>query len=153
MNIAEFEDFYKRICNFDRHMGLALTIHNPGEITYRVQIDERHLSAFEACHGGVIAGFMDAILGVTALSWCIEKNKLCATVEFKTHFFSPVKRGDELEGSGEIDFAGSRLVVATAHINDVTTAQLVAKGMGTFNLYPVAKKKELFDLLPDGKPD
>lgn len=153
MNIADFEAFYKRICNYDRHMGLVLTIHGPGKITYRLHIDDRHLSAFEACHGGVIAGFMDAILGVTALSWCVGSGNLCATVEFKTHFFSPVKRGDELEGTGEIDFAGSRLVVSTARITDTTTGQLVAKGMGTFNLYPATKKKELLDMLPSDETD
>ena len=93
------------------------------------------------------AGMMDATLGVTALSWAIARQQLCATVEFNTHFFAPVKAGDRLEGTGDIDFSGSSLVVTTAHITDTTTGQLVAKGIGTFSLYPLARRKDLLALL------
>jgi uncharacterized protein (TIGR00369 family) len=139
--------FYKKICRFDRFLGLDLEVLEPGKITYRLLVDENHLSMPPFCHGGVIAGMMDATLGVTALSWAIVRGNLCATVEFKTHFFSPVKQGDQLEGTGEIDFTGASLVVTTAQIMDVTTRRLVAKGMGTFSLYPITKKKELLTLL------
>jgi uncharacterized protein (TIGR00369 family) len=144
---VDLEAFYNRFCHYDRHMGLKLTVQRPGKITYSLQVEERHSSFLSVCHGGVIAGMMDATLGVTALSWAIEQGKLCATVEFKTHFFTPVKVGDFLEGTGEIDFTGSRLVVTTAHITATTVRQLVAKGMGTFNLYPVSKRKDLLELL------
>ena len=147
MNYPDFAAFYSKVCQYDRHMGLKLTVHAPGKITYSLQVDERHISFHPACHGGVIAGMMDATLGVTALSWAIARQQLCATVEFKTHFFAPVKAGDRLEGTGEIDFSGSSLMVTTAHITDITTGQLVAKGIGTFNLYPLAKWKELLALL------
>lgn len=152
MNPKDFEALYRNACQYDRHMGMTLTLHEPGKITYALTVTAAHVSFLDACHGGVIAGMMDATLGVTALSWAVPKGKLCATVEFKTHFFSPVKRGDKLEGTGEIDFAGSRLVVTTAHIMDTTSGQLVAKGMGTFNLYPLAKRKELLDLLTPQDP-
>lgn len=148
MNPEDFQAFYKRMCNYDRHMGFDLKVHEPGKITYNLTIAKPHLSSLDVCHGGVIAGMMDSILGVTALSWAVPKGKLCATVEFKTHFFAPVKLGDQLQGTGEIDFAGSRLIVTTAYITDITTGQLAAKGIGTFNLYPLSKKKELLDLLP-----
>ncbi len=144
---TEFESFYGKICNYDRHLGLRLSVHGPGKITYLLDVDERHLSMPPACHGGVIAGMMDATLGVTALSWAVQQGKLCATVEFKTHFFAPVKAGDRLEGSGAIDFVGSRLVVTTAHITATVAQQLVAKGIGTFTLYPATKRKDLLEML------
>ena len=147
MNYPDFAAFYSKICQYDRHMGLKLTVHAPGKITYSLQVDERHISFPPACHGGVIAGMMDATLGVTALSWAIARQQLCATVEFGTHFFAPVKAGDRLEGTGEIDFSGSSLVVTTAHITDTTIGQLVAKGIGTFSLYPLAKRKDLVEML------
>lgn len=150
MNPLSLEAFYKKVCHFDRHLNMRLSVHDFGKITYRLTVDERHLSFPNACHGGVIAGMMDATLGVTALSWAMPRGKLCATVEFKTHFFAPVRPGDELEGSGEIDFTGSRLVVTTARIVDMTTDLLVAKGMGTFTLYPISKKEQLLaDLWPE----
>ena len=144
---VDLEAFYNRFCHYDRHMGLKLTVQRPGKITYSLQVEERHSSFLSACHGGVIAGMMDATLGVTALSWAVARQQLCVTVEFNTHFFAPVKAGDRLEGTGEIDFSGSSLMVTTAHITDITTRQLVAKGIGTFNLYPLAKRKELLALL------
>ena len=94
VNSPDFAAFYSKVCQYDRHIGLTLTVHEPGKITYSLQVDERHVSFHPACHGGVIAGMMDATLGVTALSWAIARQQLCATVEFKTHFFAPVKVGD-----------------------------------------------------------
>jgi uncharacterized protein (TIGR00369 family) len=146
MNYSEFEVLYRASCHYDRHLGLELTVHEPGRITYRLQVDERHLSSPNACHGGVIAGMMDATLGITALSWAIVNGKFCATVEFKTHFFTPVRPGGCLEGTGEIDFTGARLLVSTAHIVETASQQLVAKGMGTFNLYPISKRQDLLEL-------
>ncbi|MCP5426516.1 MAG: PaaI family thioesterase [Gammaproteobacteria bacterium] len=150
---ADFSQLYKTICRFDRFLGLELEVLQPGKIIYRLAVVENHLSMPPACHGGVIAAMMDSTLGVTALSWAVAQGKLCATVEFKTHFFSQVKEGDRLQGTGEIDFTGSSLVVPTAEIMDITTNRLVAKGMGTFTLYPITKKKELLELLAKGKAD
>jgi uncharacterized protein (TIGR00369 family) len=143
----DFERIYKDICHFDEHLGLHLTIHNPGEITYTLTVERQHLSSVDACHGGAIAAMMDATLGLTALSWAIHQGKLCSTVEFKTNFLAPAKPGDHLEGNGEIDFIGSKLVVTSAKILDRDTGQLVAKGIGTFALYPISKKGHIKALL------
>ena len=62
----------------------------PGKIIYTMKIKEKHMGTTVAAHGGIIAAFMDAILGVTALSLSCESNKLVSTVEFKMNYFSPV---------------------------------------------------------------
>ncbi len=147
MKPPNLEQLFKDHCHFDQHMGLDLTIHAPGQICYRLTVQEKHLSTIDACHGGTIAAMMDATLGLTALSWAFPRGQLCSTVEFKTNFLSPAKTGDVLEGCGEIDFTGSKLVVTNAHIIDKNTGQLVAKGMGTFALYPISKKAHLATLL------
>ena len=147
MKYPDFEKIYKEMCHFDRHLGLSLTIHTPGKITYTMTVEDKHLSTLDACHGGAIAAMMDATLGLTALSWAIHQGKLCATVEFKTNFFAPAKPGDHLEGWGEIDFTGSKLVVTNARILNKNTGQLIAKGMGTFALYPISKKGHIEALL------
>jgi uncharacterized protein (TIGR00369 family) len=143
----DFEKIYKGMCHFDQHLGLNLTIHEPGRITYTMTVQRQHLSSLDACHGGAIAAMMDATLGLTALSWAIHQGKLCSTVEFKTNFLAPAKPGDQLEGTGEIDFIGAKLVVTNAKILDKNTGQLVAKGMGTFALYPISKKGHIEALL------
>lgn len=152
MDLAYFESIYHQISHFDRHLGMSLAVLAPGRIRYHLTVGREHLSASCACHGGVIAGMMDAVLGVTALSWAVTHHKLCATVEFKIHYFAPVAEGDRLEGSGEIDFTGTKLVVVSGTINDLSSGQAVAKGIGTFTLYPLTKKAQLAALLA-GRPE
>ena len=71
-----------------------------------------------------------------------SKKNLCVTVEFKINYLSRVKPGDILEGTGDIDFTGSKLIVTTGKIIEKKTGRLVAKGLGTFSQYPLAKKIE-----------
>ncbi len=145
MNHQEFEKLYAELCHFDRHLGMTLTIFEPGRVSYRLTVEQRHLSSPGACHGGVLAAMMDAVLGLTVLSWAVPREQLCATVELKTNFLTPAYPGDTLEGSAEMDFTGAKLVVASGEIKNAAGGELVAKGMGTFSLYPLAKKAHLAD--------
>lgn len=86
---------------------------------------------------------MDAVLGVTSLSWAVSKGNLCSTVEFKTNYISPGKPGDFLVGTAEIDFAGSRIIVASGQIVERNSNRLIAKGIGTFSQYPAERKKDV----------
>ena len=129
----DFEVFYKEMVQFDSHLGMDLTVHAPGNITYMLKIETHHLASPDACHGGVIAAFMDSVLGVTALSWAVSKENSCATVEFKINYLTRVRPGDILEGTGGIDFTGSKLIVTTGKIIEKKTGRLVAKGLGTFS--------------------
>ena len=151
MELNEFAVFYQKICRFDEFLGLQLTVHEPGRISYQLKIKEQHLSMPGACHGGVIAAMMDAVLGLTALTKVFPEGKFCQTVEFKINYLSAVTPGTLLEGDGRVEFSGNRLVVTTAEIIDRTTRRPAAKGMGTFSLYPVDKKAHLFELLPKQK--
>ena len=147
MDFSYFEKIYRETSNFDHHLGMELSVHEAGRVTYRLIVQEHHLSSPGACHGGVISAMMDSVLGVTALSWVIPHGKLCATVEFKINYLSPVGAGDTLEGTGELEFTGSKLVVTTGRIQDMTNGHAVARGMGTFTSYPISKKAHLSALL------
>ena len=147
MKPEHFQALYREISHFDRHLGLDLEIIEPGRICYELTVAEQHLSASGACHGGVLSGMMDAVLGVTALSWAVTRGMLCATVEFKINYLSSVEKGTRLRGSGQLDFTGSRLVVTSATIVDASDGRSVVKGMGTFNLYPLSKRTHLSSLL------
>ena len=134
-----FQKLYKQICQFDAHLGMDFEIHTPGDVTYRLALTDAHQSSPKSIHGGTLAAMMDATLGLSALSFAVTKGQLCSTVEFKINYLEPAKPGDVLEGRGELDFTGNRLVVTSAKIWEKESGKLLAKGMGTFNLYPMDK--------------
>lgn len=140
MDQEKMISIFRKHCKYDTTMGFELKIIAPGEIVYSVTIDERHLSIPDTCHGGVLSGMMDSTLGYTALTHAITKDMFCSTVEFKINYVSPALLGDQLEGTGQLEYKGQSLVVTTADIKNIKTGNLVAKGMGTFNLYPASKR-------------
>lgn len=141
----KFEDVlekYNQGNNFCNENGIVLKVNKPGHIFYSMKILDKHLSSPGTCHGGVLAALMDATLGTAALTHAFTVNMLCSTVEFKLNYFRPVQLGDELIGEGIIDFAGKKLVSTSAEIRTQGKDGVVlSKGLGTFNLYPIEKKK------------
>ncbi len=138
-----FEDYYTKLVKFDKFLGMKLKVHSPGRITYTLEIKEHHLTSSDQVHGGVISAMMDAVLGVTTLSYSVSKGDLCSTVEFKTNYISTTRPGDILEGSGEIDSFGKKIITASGWIKEQKSGRLIAKGMGTFMLYPISKKMDI----------
>jgi len=137
MSIDLIEQFSK-ICQFDKTLGLELVSTSPAR--YKMTIDERHTSRKGVSHGGAVVGMMDAVLGISALSFAMDKKMLCSTVESKINFLQPALIGDCLEGIAEIDFAGKSLIVVSAYI--CVGEKKIAKAQGTFNLYPMDKSIE-----------
>ncbi len=146
VSMEKFTAYFKAYNQFDTFNGAEFTIHRPGEVTYRWTIQDKHLSSPGVAHGGAISGFMDCILGLTSLTKALEEGQLVATVEFKMNFIRPAKLGETIIATGKIDHRGKSLIIASADI--LTEAgELVAKGLGTFNTYPLEKKNDLHTLL------
>ena len=135
---------YNEVNAFGRLLGLELKVIEPGEVEYRMEIKEEHLSNPMAAHGGAISSMMDAILGVAALSLAVEKDKLVSTVEFKLNYYAPIKLGDKLLGKGKVTFEGNRLISSEGAIYiENEDMKIASKGLGTFNAYPLAKNSML----------
>ena len=134
-------EIYKRINRFSQENGMELTVETPGESIYRMIVLEKHLSSPNVCHGGVVAGFVDSVLGSAALSLSLQQMALVSTVEFKINYFKPVFLGDKLLGKGKVDFEGKKLISSTAEIFVEKEGKeiLIAKAIGTFNKYPLEK--------------
>ncbi len=147
-NLARFAEHFRSLNHFDRANGLDFTINGPGDIVYRMTVEERHLSSPGVAHGASLAAFMDCVLGLTALSMAVTEDNLTSTVEFKLNFIRPARLGEKLVGTGKIDYKGKSLIIASADIR-LEDGSLIAKGLGTFNTYPLAKKSELHDILRD----
>lgn len=133
---------YKQVNNFDRENGMELELIEPGHIRYSMVVLEKHLSSPNTCHGGLISGFMDSIIGASALSMAFTEKKLVSTVEFKINMFKPAFLGDRLIGEGKIEYKGKSLISSSGAIYcENRDNLLIAKALGTFNLYPIEKRE------------
>jgi uncharacterized protein (TIGR00369 family) len=147
---TDFIDLFKSINNYDFDNGLVFEIHSPGPITYKMTVKEKHLSSPNTAHAAAIAGLMDCVLGLSALSDAITNDNLTSTVEFKINYIRPVKLGEELSGTGKVVHKGKTLIISQGEIGISLTGELVAMGQGTFNTYPFAKKDFLRDFTTAG---
>lgn len=141
--LHKFTTLFREGNNFDRLNGFEFEILKPGEVQYQFTVKEEHQSAIGVAHGGVLASLMDATIGVAALSAAVVEEKLVATVEFKINYLAPIKPGDRILGKGVVDYKGKSLIVGAGTLLNRDTQQMIAKGMGTFNSYPMSKKEEL----------
>ena len=98
---------------------------------FSIDIDDRHLQAYGTAHGGVLAGLIDAAMGLAILPRITGRG--CATVELKVNFVGPAVPG-RLTGTGRVVSQGRRTVVAWAEATD-PTGGLVACGLGTFQIF------------------
>lgn len=137
----EFEAIHKKINSYANDNGIVLAIDEAGIVTCTMKILERHLSSPNVCHGGVVAGFLDTVMGSAALSQVILDKFLVSTVEFKLNYFRPVYLHDELIGKGRVLFHGNKLIYAEGEIFKANSNDIIAKGLGTFNIYPLHKKQ------------
>lgn len=131
-------ELYKEINNFGRFMNMAFQVIEPGIVHYNMKVNENHLATPVAMHGGALAGFMDAIIGVSALSIVAPQNKLVSTVEFKINYLIPVLLNDDLKGIGKVIHHGNRIIIAKGEIYN-QRKELVAIANGTLNAYPREK--------------
>lgn len=144
------KELYDKFNQLDKQMDFQLKVNGPGDIEYSVVIGEKHLSSPGVGHGAVIAALMDAILGTTALTAVYDEGNLVSTVEFKVNYFKPSFIGDKLVAKGEIEFKGKSLIATSARIFKASSGELVSKGLGTFNIYPMEKRGLTPELKAEG---
>ena len=132
-------ELYNSINQFGKAQKMNYEVLSPGEIVYHLTVRKEHMATPLAIHGGVLAAMMDGVLGVTALSLSCEEEKLVSTVEFKINYFQPAKLGDRLVGVGKVESKGKRIIITSGEIKAENRKVTVAKGIGTFNAYPLEK--------------
>lgn len=149
-DVATLVAIYNQINTYGRVNGMHLTVQQPGQVQYTMTVRDEHLSSPGTCHGGVLAGLMDAALGAAALSLAFTAGELVSTVEFKINYLHPVHLHDQLVAHASVEHSGKTLVVSSAFISCPARNNLVvARGMGTFNRYPADKRDFHHLLLPD----
>lgn len=151
-DVATLVAIYNQINAYGRANGMELQVLRPGEVRYTMTVREEHLSSPGTCHGGVLAGLLDAALGAAALSLAFTAGELVSTVEFKINYLYPAHLHDHLVAHAVVEHSGKSLVVSSATIScPAHENRVVARGLGTFNRYP-ASKRDFHELLfPPGQ--
>ncbi len=139
VNLEQFVALFRSINKYDLDNALTFEIHEPGSITYKMTIQDKHLSSPDTAHGAVLAGFMDCVLGLSALSQAVIQGNLTSTVEFKINYVRPVKLGEEITGTGKVVHKGKSLIISSAEVRNAK-GEMISLGQGTFNTYPFNKK-------------
>jgi len=142
-NMNELKDhpivkFYIENNHFGKLLDMDFDIIGPGEIVYKMKINESHLATPLAAHGGAICAIMDATMGVCALSNVIFEGKVVSTIEMKISFINPAKLHDELAATASTIKSGNKLLFIEGRIEN-QNKDLIAVATGTFNAYPSVK--------------
>ena len=129
---------YNKINNFGRLLDMKFEVTEPGRIIYSMPVTEDILATTSTAHGGALAAFMDAIIGVASLSAVAEEGKLVSTVEFKINYLTPALLNDQLRGFGKVIKKGKRIIITQGKIFNQKD-ELLAICTGTLNAYPIEK--------------
>ena len=133
-------DLYIQHNNYGRLIGMDFEVLNPGNLHYRLTIDDKHLATPLAAHGGSLASLCDAALGVAALSAVCQENRVVSTVEYKINFISPAVKGNKLLAISKVESKGNRIITCSCDVVcENENNRLIAKALGTFNAYPAEK--------------
>ena len=120
-------------CGFYRLVGMRVVRADADGSEFTITIDDTHLQAYGTAHGGVLAGLVDAAMGLAILGRA-PAGEGCATIEMKLNFLAPAESG-LLTGRGRVISEGRRLVVAWGEAVNAS-GRTVACGMGTFQRIP-----------------
>lgn len=128
---------YESQNEFGRYMGMDFKVIEPGKVEYAMQIGPEHIALNDMAHGGAIAGFMDAIVGVTGLTAVAQNQRFVSTVEFKISFLNGAPLGSSLTGYGHVIKLGKRLLTIEGRIQEGDN--LIAIATSTLTSYPASK--------------
>ncbi len=131
-------EIYNKYNNFGRFLGMTYEVIEPGHVVHHLEVKKELLATKTAMHGGALAGFMDAVAGIPALTVALEQNRLVSTVEYKVSFLQPIFEGDVLRGVGKVVRKGNRIIVSQGEAYN-QKGEMVAMAHGTFNSYPFEK--------------
>ena len=125
---------YDKTNEFGRFLNMTYEVAKPGEVIFSMLVTKDLLATKQAMHGGALAGLMDAVVGVAALSVSSLKGKLVSTVEFKINYLKPVVLNDHLKGVGTVISEGNRIIICKGEIFN-QNEELVAIATSTMNAY------------------
>jgi len=80
------------VTGLPRYLGAKLAEFSPGRLVGTMEVRPELLTPFGTLHGGIMAGFVDHILGCV-LYPLMERGQWAATTEFKLNYLAAVRGG------------------------------------------------------------
>ena len=117
--------------SFAQLLGIEFVDAKPGFAQLRMPVQQKHLSAAETVHGGILATVADASCA-QALWPMLEDNESFASIELKINYLSPARLHDVLIGEGRIIQRGGRIAVGDMEIREERSKRVILKGLHTF---------------------
>ncbi len=109
------------------YLGVRLLEFGPGRLTARMDVRTDLVTMMGAVHGGVMAGFVDHVMGCV-LYPIMKRGQWAATTEFKLNYLAAVKEG-ALEAESTVLSMGRRSAVVRVEV--VNNGRLVCTAQGT----------------------
>jgi uncharacterized protein (TIGR00369 family) len=108
-------------------LGHEVSDVHSGAVSARFVPGSRHMNGFGATHGGTIAGLIDSVGGLAAMTTL----KRVVTSELNVSYIRPSSENQELMASAMVVHSGRNLVRVSAEVSD-TNGKLIATGNLTF---------------------
>jgi uncharacterized protein (TIGR00369 family) len=116
----------KVVTGLPAYLGIQIEELGPGRLVAAMEVRDELLTPFGTLHGGVMAGFVDHVLGCV-LYPLMERGQWAATTEFKLNYLAAVKRGT-LRGEATVLALGRRTAVVGVQVSDDRQPVCVAQG-------------------------
>lgn len=82
----------EKVTGLPAYLGVRIVEMTPGRLVATMDVRDELLTPFGTLHGGVMAGFVDHVLGCV-LYPLMQRGQWAATTEFKLNYLAPVKSG------------------------------------------------------------
>lgn len=119
------------------YLGIHFTELTAGRLVATLAVRDELLTPFRTLHGGVMAGFVDHVLGCV-LYPLMPAGQWAATTEFKLNYLAPVQGGTTLTAESTVVSLSRRTAVVRVEVT--SGDQLVCVAQGTL-LVTEPKKK------------
>jgi 1,4-dihydroxy-2-naphthoyl-CoA hydrolase len=108
------------------YLGFRLVEFEPGILRASMEVRDELLTPLGALHGGVMAGFVDHILGCV-LYPLMKPGQWAATTEWKINYLAAVKKGT-LSAESRVVSCGRRSAVVQCEVSNDGRLVCVAQG-------------------------
>ena len=109
------------------YLGILILELGPGTLKAELSVRNELLTPFGNMHGGVLAGFIDHVLGVVVYP-LIDIGQWAATTEFKLNYLAPISKGKMIAEAEVISLTRSTAVVRVFVSNE---GRLCCSAQGT----------------------